>query len=428
MSKFFTFLFIFVLLISFSLVGYHVVSANEMINETEDIISKQNRVEEYFSSYGYTIDNPSIILNPYSISPLTALILFETDKEVSVTLTVVGKSPDTTFQNTFNKSKKHYIPVYGLYPDYKNKVIVSYDNISREYVIETEKLPNDIKIDKNISVSDQLTFVNYGTYPYALDKNRDVRWYLNKNYSGKIQRLENSHLLLGKDVLLDKKYPKDIIELDLLGKIYYQYSLEDGYYGSFAEDNSSLFILSKNLLKIDRQSGVVLKQKVLSNSYQRMEIEKDVLKLQGESSLTINLDSFESSVDDTFKIVDELVSYSDLYLLHDEFKLIKGVKFSTLKETKQSNKHFWLVGYKNIDKQYLNYNINFLKEEDYFQVNGSFLEDDEVYVILDQFMDKRIYSMINNQLIINKMGLHGKYSIYIKVNDLLYKTNHYVSF
>ena len=36
------------------------------------------------TNYGYTFDEPNIIVNPYGISPLTALILFETEEEYDV--------------------------------------------------------------------------------------------------------------------------------------------------------------------------------------------------------------------------------------------------------------------------------------------------------------------------------------------------------
>ena len=51
-----------------------------LIEDKQELLSK---LEEYFKSYGYTIDNPNIILNPYKISPLTALIIFETKEDLA---------------------------------------------------------------------------------------------------------------------------------------------------------------------------------------------------------------------------------------------------------------------------------------------------------------------------------------------------------
>ena len=44
-------------------------------------MSNYNNIEKtVLASSDYTFDNPKVILNPYDISPLTALIIFETLK------------------------------------------------------------------------------------------------------------------------------------------------------------------------------------------------------------------------------------------------------------------------------------------------------------------------------------------------------------
>ena len=114
---------IFILILTLTTtIGYKVVSANTRIDEVEDIIDYQEKKENYLTHYNYTLDNPNIILNPYGNSPLTALIIFETDKEEEVSITIPGKDNNSTYTNTFEKSKVHYIQVLGLYPNYENKV------------------------------------------------------------------------------------------------------------------------------------------------------------------------------------------------------------------------------------------------------------------------------------------------------------------
>ena len=78
--------------------------------------------EKYLTPYGYTIENPNIIINPYENAPLTALIMFETPKEEEITINILEKDNTIKFQNTYKKNKQHYIPVYGLYSDYENKI------------------------------------------------------------------------------------------------------------------------------------------------------------------------------------------------------------------------------------------------------------------------------------------------------------------
>ncbi len=158
---------------------------NELLSTTESLVTKQTNIEKNITSKGYTIDKPNIILNPYENSPLTALIIFETKEEISPTITVHGKDKLTTFTKTFDKSKTHYLEVYGLYPNKNNKVTVEYQNTKKTFYIKTEKLPEDFilptSIKKNESkLTNDLYFYTPSSkgYTCAYDTNGDVRWYL----------------------------------------------------------------------------------------------------------------------------------------------------------------------------------------------------------------------------------------------------------
>ena len=50
---------------------------------------------------------------------------------------------------------------------------------------------------------------------------------------------------------------------------------------------------------------------------------------------------------------------------------------------------------------------------------------DKVYLILDKFMDKKVYD-VDEVKYINITGLKGKYTIYVKIKDTLYKTDYYI--
>ena len=49
----------------------------------------------------------------------------------------------------------------------------------------------------------------------------------------------------------------------------------------------------------------------------------------------------------------------------------------------------------------------------------------KIYLILDKLFDKRIYE-ISDVGYINLKGLNGKYTIYYKINDKVYKTDYFV--
>ena len=99
---------------------------SQAVSKVESLITKQSHIEDKFKLDGYTIDNPNVIISPYGNSPLTALVIFQTDNPVSPTVTIRGKDSLTTFSHTFDESTNHYLPIYGLYADTANTVKISY--------------------------------------------------------------------------------------------------------------------------------------------------------------------------------------------------------------------------------------------------------------------------------------------------------------
>ena len=122
---------------------------------TSYLIKEQKKMtEEILNMYKkgkYTITNPLVISDPYGASPLTALIMFNTSKN-----------------ETFESSKDHYIPVYGLYPEYKNTVIIETESgKSNTLTIETGSigLTGDVTILQNDIIDSKGNFY-FGKFPF----------------------------------------------------------------------------------------------------------------------------------------------------------------------------------------------------------------------------------------------------------------------
>ena len=81
----------------------------KILKEEKTLIAKQAKIEEGFKIKGYTFETPNIILDPYDNSPLTALVLFETDNEVQVSVTVQGKDKLSTISHKEKKKTKKQI-------------------------------------------------------------------------------------------------------------------------------------------------------------------------------------------------------------------------------------------------------------------------------------------------------------------------------
>ena len=272
--------FILIMLACLSSIGiYYLVDKVKPVNEVEDLIAIQYDLEQDFlTNTNYTFGEPKVILNPYGISPLTALVIFETKDLTTPTIIVHGKDANTTITNTFKPAKKHILPIYGLYADKENKVTIKINNDEKVLTIKTDKLPEDfilpslVKANKK-ELNNELFFVTPSSkgYTAAYDINGDVRWYLSDNFLWDIQRLDNGHLLLSTNRLINPPYyMTGLMEMDLLGKVYYEYSLPGGYHHDVYEmEDGNLLVASDNfengtvedyIVEIDRETGEIVKE------------------------------------------------------------------------------------------------------------------------------------------------------------------------
>lgn len=260
-------------------------SNNKVLKVEETLIAKQSKMEEGFRIKGYTLETPNIILDPYDNSPLTALVIFETENEVAVKVTVHGKDKLSTITHEeAKKTKKHYLEVLGLYPDTNNKITLEYNDgdavHKKELEIKTGKLPNDfviatsVKADKS-KLDESFYFFSPASkgYTSAYDVNGDVRWYLTNNAVWRIKRLANGHLMTSTERLINfPYYMTGLYEMDMLGKIYNEYTIPGGYHHDYYEmENGNILVASDDfnnddgtvedyIVELDRRTGNVVKR------------------------------------------------------------------------------------------------------------------------------------------------------------------------
>lgn len=266
-----------VITFAISIYIYEYVMSNKPIDTDEDILYLQSQTQnQYLSNTNYTIDKPNVILNPYGNSPLTALIVFQTKDLTTATVTIKGKDGADDIKHTFTPTKIHILPIYGLYAGYDNKVIIEVSGITKEITITTAQLPDNFSKVTDLSNDNFDTDEFYFTtpeeigYTAAYDKNGEVRWYLVGDYKWDIQRLNNGHILLSSDKILKKNYSIGLIEMDLLGKIYYEYAIPGGYHHDVYELNNGNLLLASNkyerdttedlAIEIDRATGTIVKE------------------------------------------------------------------------------------------------------------------------------------------------------------------------
>ena len=71
----------------------------------DHLINRQAEAEaamlKKFEEGHYTLENPLVVYNAYLVNPLSAVVCFETEEEVAVTVTVLGKTPQGNMGHTF---------------------------------------------------------------------------------------------------------------------------------------------------------------------------------------------------------------------------------------------------------------------------------------------------------------------------------------
>lgn len=239
--------------------------------ESQNEIDTQ--IKEDLKENKYKLANAKVYINPYGKTPLSALIVFASDKETDVTVTVKGKNGDDLVLKS-GKAKEHFVPVYGLYAGYENTVEVTLGTGEKKTVtIKTDDIegkPNSTVNLANAS-NDGIYFLTspLAMTSFAVDGHGEVRWVVDDLYYHSIEVLENGHILIGTDKVNDDSQYTKIIEIDYLGRLYNEYEIEDGYLNAFfLKEDGNLIIPSKKsdrktysdyIIEVDRSTGKIVK-------------------------------------------------------------------------------------------------------------------------------------------------------------------------
>lgn len=226
----------------------------------------------------YTVQQPLVVVNPYFVNPLTAMILFSTEEKQQVTVTVKGIEPAGDITHTFPAATEHVLPILGLYPEYENQVEVTLAQGERAAVtIQTERIENMPYHADYINTTAEymdgnLMFVTPAGDSLAggYDYRGDCRWHLVEPFIFDMKRAKNGHLLIGSNRLLEMPYyTAGVCEMDMVGKIYAEYRIPGGYHhDQFEMEDGNLLILTQEknastaedmCVLVDRNTGDILK-------------------------------------------------------------------------------------------------------------------------------------------------------------------------
>ncbi|MCL2366513.1 MAG: aryl-sulfate sulfotransferase [Oscillospiraceae bacterium] len=243
---------------------------------------REQEILTEFAGYHYTIDDPFIVLDPYSMNPLSALIMWNAEDQADVDVVILGDDEFATFRYTHQiVPPRAEVPIIGLYAGRTNVVTLTIDGETWEYEIATEPLPVDfpdyilhMSLPEKMAPGVTLLTAIFESYSPLLDHNAQVRGFFSNKRIGhgtSMIVLENGNMLSTGDEFMMIPYHKSfLIEYNWLGKIFRVYDVSNGVHHSvFEMPNGDILASSNNInmrqtgtredvaIIIDRQTGAV---------------------------------------------------------------------------------------------------------------------------------------------------------------------------
>lgn len=247
-------------------------------------LSDSTSISIFFIGNEFVIQN--LKLNPFNSAPLSLTFEVETPIKGKFLINVLGQDgpkSDILIKPDYN-GNKHKIEVFGLYPNYENKIEIKFINDkgfirkSQEIKVKTEKLPDGFpKIDilKEYDQFEQntLILVNYRIakdQPFMVDPFGKIRWYSNgfsevKKYG--LQIFKNGNIGFG----LSENGQGKIFEYSMTGQLIKIYDLfpefENIHHDVYEMPNGNFLVtankvgidtIEDHIVEVDRNSGSIL--------------------------------------------------------------------------------------------------------------------------------------------------------------------------
>jgi hypothetical protein len=113
-----------VLFLALSLFLFAKKDSNDVIAPEDIEMDKQAAIDERLSAMSGTLDAPSVVIDPYGASPLSAAVIFDTDAPVAISADIVGQNGAEDLILDFPAETHHVIELVGLYAG-NNEVHIS---------------------------------------------------------------------------------------------------------------------------------------------------------------------------------------------------------------------------------------------------------------------------------------------------------------
>lgn len=235
--------------------------------------AKTRSLEARLAAEPGTPSAPTVIRDPYGISPLTSLICFSTEQPVLFIVSVRDALGHTLLRYETPRTTTHRIIVPAQVAG----------EVCHVTALGSDGSRLQVRLPAVVVEAPMMTAVEgaapEGTLLYALpadgagqpvavDSLGRLCWTLTLPLNHRLTFLENGHFLCGAPLQMAPPYSGTAIwEMDALGHIYHEWCFEDGFVGDFARlSDDSLVVISQRawqgrvrdtLLWLDTETGTV---------------------------------------------------------------------------------------------------------------------------------------------------------------------------
>lgn len=288
---------------------------------------KEKMIRMMLEKGEYSFRNILVLNNPYKISPLSALMVFNTDKECKVEYTIkghMGSDDYTKCDETI--TRYHRVPILGLYEGYFNKVKVrlldsnNTEISSKNIKIRTPKLNNPVhdcvKINKmERPFTGKFIFVSggYKGGVYAFDTKGNIRFALNRipQYYGVYLFKDGRFLFPEKNMRIPAYGNAHTVithEMDMLGRVYRTYHQKKGmhHWAIEKEPGGNILGLSSSM----------------SDSY----MENAIVEIDRKTGETIYELSMNELFDDTYKTRNDWAHINSIDYIPEEGSVVVSMR------------------------------------------------------------------------------------------------------
>lgn len=307
--------------------SYHTNLENKVEPPAFLTYCKEKMVRMLLEKGEYTFRNILVLNNPYKISPLSAMMVFNTDRECKVEYTIKGyMGSDDYTKCDETVTKYHRVPVLGLYEGHFNKVRVrlldsnGVEIASKNIKVRTPQLGKPVHDCVKITESKRpftggFIFVSggYNGGVYAFDPKGNIRFALNRipQYYGVYLFKDGRFLFPEKNMRIPAYGNAHTVithEMDMLGRVYRTYHQKKGMHHWAIEKEPGGNILG------------------LSSSMHDTYMENAIVEIDRKTGETIYELSMNELFDDTYKTRNDWAHINSIDYIPEEGSVVVSMR------------------------------------------------------------------------------------------------------